>query len=112
MRRTKNLWLPIVALALVGLFIGCAASQKTAATKPEADWRFHDIVKVDFVKEYAAMPQPQNALIIDSRPKKTKYDNGYIPTAVNIPDSQFEKMTDKLPADKKALLIFYCEGPT
>jgi len=32
--------------------------------------------------------------------------------AVSIPDSQFEKMTDQLPANKNALLIFYCEGPT
>ena len=30
--------------------------------------------------------------------------------AVSIPDSQFDKMTDKLPADKDALLIFYCGG--
>jgi hypothetical protein len=32
--------------------------------------------------------------------------------AVSIPDSQFAKMTDELPKDKAALLIFYCGGPT
>jgi len=51
-------------------------------------------------------------MIIDSRPYKPKYVNGHIPTAVSIPDSQFDKMTDKLPQDKNTLLIFYCGGPT
>ncbi len=30
--------------------------------------------------------------------------------AVSIPDTKFAKMTDKLPKDKDALLIFYCGG--
>ena len=50
-------------------------------------------------------------MIIDSRPYKPKYVNGHIPTAVNIPFSQFDKMVDKLPEDKTTLLIFYCGGP-
>lgn len=112
-RIRKILWLPILFLVASGLLFGCAAPQKPAATaKAEADWRFHDIVKIDFVKQYAVMPQPKDVMIIDSRPKRPKYDNGYIPTAVSIPDSQFEKITGMLPADKKSLLIFYCEGPT
>jgi rhodanese-related sulfurtransferase len=49
-------------------------------------------------------------MIIDSRPKRTKYDKGHIPMAVSIPFSNFNKMTDRLPKDKNALLIFYCEG--
>jgi len=55
---------------------------------------------------------PQDVMIIDARPKRAKYDKGHIPMAVNIPDTQFDKMTAKLPADKNALLIFYCGGPT
>ena len=77
-----------------------------------ADWFFHDIVDAAFVQQYAKLPQPKNVTIIDSRPAKPKYDNGYIPTAINIPDSQFDKMTDKLSQDKDTLLIFYCGGPT
>ena len=76
-----------------------------------ANWFFHDIVDAAFVKQYAKLPQQKNVMIIDSRPTKPKYDNGYIPTAVNISDSQFDKMTDKLPQDKDSLLIFYCGGP-
>jgi rhodanese-related sulfurtransferase len=51
-------------------------------------------------------------MIIDSRPYQPKYANGHIPTAVNIPDSQFGQMTGQLPEDKNTLLIFYCGGPT
>jgi rhodanese-related sulfurtransferase len=49
-------------------------------------------------------------MLIDSRPYQTKYVNGSIPTAVSIPDSEFEAKKDLLPKDKKALLVFYCEG--
>ena len=66
---------------------------------------------VALVQQYAKVPQPEGAMIIDSRPYKPKYANGHIPTAVSIPDSQFDKLTDKLPADKNTLLIFYCGGP-
>jgi rhodanese-related sulfurtransferase len=47
--------------------------------------------------------------LIDSRPKARKYDKGHIPGAISIPDSEFDKHTGKLPADKTASLIFYCE---
>jgi rhodanese-related sulfurtransferase len=58
------------------------------------------------------VPMPEDVMIIDARPKRAKYDKGHIPMAVSIPDSQFDKMTDQLPANKNALLIFYCQGPT
>ncbi len=95
------------------LMTGCTAN-KTAKMDPtpaEPSWKFHDIVDVKFIQQYVTMPKPKDVLIIDSRPKKAKFDKGYIPTAVSIPDSQFAKMTDKLPKNKDALLIFYCQGP-
>ena len=50
-------------------------------------------------------------IIIDSRPKQPRYDKGHIPTAISLPDSQFDKMAaEVLPADKTAKLIFYCGG--
>jgi rhodanese-related sulfurtransferase len=51
-------------------------------------------------------------VLIDSRPKRKKYDKGHIPGAINIPDTSFDKEKDQLPADKSKLLVFYCEGPT
>ncbi len=72
--------------------------------------QFHSIVDYDFVAKYAKMPKPKGAMIVDSRPYKTKYIDGYIPTAVSIPTSQFDKMVDKLPENKNDALIFYCGG--
>ena len=49
-------------------------------------------------------------VIIDSRPKRKKYDKGHVATAISIPDSQFNKLTDQLPQDKNKTLVFYCGG--
>ena len=51
-----------------------------------------------------------NAVIVDARPKKRKYDKGHVPTAISMPLRQFDEMTDQLPADKSTQLIFYCGG--
>jgi len=111
MKLKRIYWLPVVPVLMLWAGLGYAATPET--TEPaKADWRFHDIVDVAFVQPYAKVPQPEGVLIIDSRPYKPKYVNGHIPTAVNIPDSQFDKMSDKLPKDKNTLLIFYCEGFT
>ena len=48
--------------------------------------------------------------LVDSRPKRVADKDGMIPTAINISDSEFDKHTDKLPADKATELIFYCGG--
>ncbi len=110
----KTLVLALLSASL--LLTGCTAATKTAETSEtktvEMSWKFHDIVDVDFVKPFVTMPQPKDVVLIDSRPKIGKFDKGYIPTAINIPDSQFDKMTNLLPEDKDALLIFYCQGPT
>ena len=93
-------------------YISTALASDSAKTGQQSDWKFHDIVDVAFVQQYAKLPLTDEVMIIDSRPYKPKYANGHIPTAVSIPHSQFDKMTDKLAADKNALLIFYCGGPT
>jgi len=49
-------------------------------------------------------------VLVDSRPKARQYDKGHIPGAISIPDSEFDKMVDKLPADKATPLYFYCGG--
>ena len=103
--------LSLMLSLILAMAFGCTATQK-AAEPVEAAWLFHDIADVTLVQQYAKVPQPEGVMIIDSRPSKPKYVNGHIPTAVSIPDSQFDKMTDKLPQDKNTLLIFYCGGPT
>jgi len=92
---------------------GCVTPQKTAApTKAEAaeNWKYPAIVDVEFVKQYVKTPPRQDAMIIDARPKRAKYDKGHIPGAVSIPNTQFDKLKDRLPKDKDTLLVFYCGG--
>ena len=63
--------------------------------------------------EYVASQVEGNAaMVIDSRPKKSNYDKGHIPSALSIPDSDFEQLQGKLPRDSKTPLIFYCGGFT
>ena len=103
-----------LGLVLV-LSAGFATTTLAAETKKDptkSDWWFHDVVDVDFVMQNISVPMKEGVMIIDSRPKRAKYDKGHIPGAVSIPDSEFDKMTAQLPAQKDALLIFYCEGPT
>jgi rhodanese-related sulfurtransferase len=80
-----------------------------AAIQPKEGWYKH-IVDTDFVREYAQIPPRKDVMIIDSRPAARRYDVGHIPGAVNIPDSQFDKLKHLLPEDKAKLLIFYCGG--
>ena len=113
MKFNKTLWLTVILVLGISLGFGQAAAKQTdekLKTEAAADWKFHDIVSVDFVQQYVKIPPPEGVLIIDSRPKKAKYDKGHIPSAICIPDSQFDKMTAKLPQDKDTLLIFYCGG--
>ena len=126
LRRAR--WLPsVLAIALaMAMGLGCAATPKSdkaakseeavkkgiKAKTPEKAWRFHDIANVEEVQKYAKIPKPENVVIIDSRPKRARYDKGYIPTAISIPDTKFDKMIAKLPQKKDTLLIFYCQGPT
>jgi rhodanese-related sulfurtransferase len=63
--------------------------------------------------EYVAQHYEDNtAVIVDARPKRPKFDKGHIPSAISIPDTQFDKLKGKLPADKATPLIFYCGGFT
>ncbi len=94
--------------------IAFSTSSALAAELPAGlvakDGWYTRIVDAAFVERYAVLPKPEGVLIIDSRPTSRKYDPGHIPTAINIPDTQFDKMADQLPQDKNTLLIFYCEG--
>ena len=110
MRRT--LLIPIIlSLGLLAV-TACGTVQpgKSPAASAEPDWRFHAVVDKSFVEQHLQIPMPENIMLIDSRPRRAKYDKGHIPMAVSIPDSRFDEMTDLLPRDKDALLIFYCGG--
>lgn len=66
----------------------------------------------DVQKLVALGPEKGGYFLFDSRPAP-RFQEGAIPTAVNLPFPAFDKMAEKmLPKDKNALLIFYCGGPS
>jgi rhodanese-related sulfurtransferase len=64
-------------------------------------------VSTAYVKKL--LDDKEKVALIDARPKRV-FDKGAIPGALNIPDTEFEKHVDKLPADKATPLIYYCGG--
>ncbi len=66
------------------------------------------VIKVDEIKK---IYDEKSALIIDCRPAG-RYNEGHIPGAIHIWFAEFDKHIDKLPKDKNAPIIYYCQGPT
>jgi len=87
-----------IVLGLLVVFISGCASGPT----PQEGW-YPKLTRFDEVSQHAVLPKEQGAMIVDSRHAARKYNKGHIPTAVNIPERLFDKLTDKLPADKSAL---------
>jgi phage shock protein E len=53
--------------------------------------------------------QPGKVLVVDARTEE-EYKQGHIPTAINIPPSNFTSIENYLPQDKNLTVIFYCRG--
>jgi len=65
----------------------------------------------DVEKLVAMGPEKGKYFLFDSRPLP-RFQEGSIPTAVNLPFPAFDKLAEKLlPKDKNALIVFYCAGP-
>jgi rhodanese-related sulfurtransferase len=52
-----------------------------------------------------------NFALIDSRPLP-RFQQGTIPGSINVPYPAWDKVVNRLPADKSALLVFFCQGVT
>jgi hypothetical protein len=63
----------------------------------------------DGTKLVAMGPEQGKYTLIDARPP-VKFMEGTIPTAINIPFVAFDKMVDKLPKEKDALIVYFCQG--
>ena len=98
----------VLYVAASGWCFNVAASDNPPA--PRDGWYNKALVGFEYVRDHVDIPPKAGAALIDSRPAARQYDPGHIPGAVNIPDSQFDKLNDRLPADKSARLIFYCGG--
>ncbi len=80
--------------------------------KPKLEVPAEKLVTTDELQKLVAMgPEKGKYFLFDARPAP-KYAEGYIPTAENLPFPAFEKEKGKLPADKAALVVFYCAGVT
>ncbi len=66
----------------------------------------------DLQKLVAKGPAKGKYYLFDSRPVSV-FQEGFIPSATSLPFSDFDTLAPQLlPADKNALIIFYCGGPT
>ncbi len=98
----------ISTLAVV-LVIAFVLNHPASAMQAQPGW-YSKVVDYNFVKDYAVIPKRNDVAIIDSRPMKRRFNNGHIPGAISIPNTQFDKMVGALPKDKTKMLIFYCGG--
>ena len=101
-------FLPKLLILLAFGLLTALPTGAVQAAEAQAGW-YKNVVDYAFVKDHATVPMREDVVVIDSRPAR-KYDPGYISPALNIPDRQFDKMVDLLPADKSKMLIFYCGG--
>jgi hypothetical protein len=68
------------------------------------------LMSTDEVAKLVALgPGQGKYTLIDARPP-VKFMEGTIPTAINIPFVAFDKMVNRLPKEKDALLIYFCQG--
>jgi hypothetical protein len=82
------------------------------SAKPPIKIAPEKMVKTEDMEKLVALgPEKGKYMLIDARPLP-RFQEGWIPTAVNIPFPAFEKMKDKLPADKATLIVYYCAGVT
>lgn len=71
------------------------------------------IIALEKIQELVALgPEDGKFTLVDSRPGPV-FAEGFIPGALSLPYAAFkEKAAAVLPADKGALLVFYCGGET
>jgi rhodanese-related sulfurtransferase len=82
------------------------------SAKPATKLAAADLVSMEEIQRLVALgPEAGNYFLFDARPP-ARFQEGSIPTAVNLPFIDFGRHADKLPADKGALVIFFCYGRT
>ena len=81
-------------------------------SKPPIKIPDEKLMKTEEVEKLVAMgPEKGKYTLIDARPP-VKFMEGSIATAINIPFVAFDKMVDKLPKEKDALIVYFCQGCT
>ena len=65
------------------------------------------VISTDQLKQF--IDQKEKMVLIDAR-TPAEYQEAHIIGAINIPEKGFEEAKQQLPAEKDALLVFYCNG--
>ncbi len=82
------------------------------SAKPATKLAAADLVSTEEIQRLVALgPKTGNYFLFDARPP-ARFHEGSIPTAVNLPYTDFGRHADRLPADKGVLVIFFCYGKT
>lgn len=80
--------------------------------KPPISVPAEKLISTEEVMKLVALgPEKGNYVLVDARPAP-RFNEGSIPTAINIPYPAFDANKDRLPVKKDILLIFYCSGVT
>jgi rhodanese-related sulfurtransferase len=69
-----------------------------------------DLVDYAYVKKLVDQGKG-NFMLVDSRPLP-RFQQGTIPNAVNVPYPAWDKVVNRLPQDKNATIVFFCQGVT
>lgn len=78
--------------------------------KPKIKVPGEQLVSTEEMEKLVAMgPEKGNFTLVDSRPE-VKFNEGHIPGAISIPFPKMSELSARLPKDKNARIIFYCEG--
>jgi len=82
------------------------------SAKPAAKLAAADLVSTEEIERLVTLgPGEGRSFLFDARPP-ARFNEGTIPTAVNLPFTEFDEHAGKLPADKDAPVIFFCHGKT
>jgi rhodanese-related sulfurtransferase len=96
-----------IAGAALGVAILAAAMSITAPPAAADHLAAVTVVGADQLKRWIDAGKPM--MLVDSR-VASEYKTGHIPTAQNILAAAMEKERARLPANKHAMLVFYCNG--
>lgn len=85
---------------------------QVVSVKPPVSLAMSETISLTEVEKLVVLgPEKGKYFLVDCRPAP-RFQEGNIPTAINLPFPSFDKTVDKLPKDKGALIIYYCSGKT
>lgn len=96
----------ISALAMAVLFAGCGGvRQETPEIQPTPT----EYVSITVTEAKELMDSAEDYIILDVR-AQSEYDEGHIPGAMLIPDTEIAQRAEKELPDKEQLILVYCRS--